>query len=66
MYFVILAKSVDKAKYEERFGSIVNHGFIALGISIGHKIGLFSALREFVSPVSSEELAKVKNLKERY
>jgi hypothetical protein len=42
------------------------NGYVALEIAIGHKLGLFSALKKFNSPVTSHELADSCKLKERY
>jgi hypothetical protein len=41
------------------------NGYVALEIAIGHKLGLFSALKKFNSPVTSHELADSCKLKER-
>ena len=56
---------MDCDKFAERFSTIVNHGFVALEIGIGHRLGLFVALKKFTTPVTSQELADECKLKER-
>ena len=60
------SREINKEKYVERFGSIINHGFVALGIAAGHKLGLVKAFGDFKTPVSSQELADHMHFKERY
>jgi 2-polyprenyl-3-methyl-5-hydroxy-6-metoxy-1,4-benzoquinol methylase len=58
----------DSAKAEAFAGRIVtalNDGALCLMMSIGHRTGLFDALRE-APPATSEDLAKRANLQERY
>ena len=52
-------------EYGEKFSTTVMNGYVALEIAIGHKLGLFSALKKFNSPVTSQELANSCKLKER-
>ena len=52
--------------YEDRFNTIVENGFVALGISLGHKVGLFKALIELSEPETSLTIAQHANLHERY
>jgi hypothetical protein len=49
----------------KKFSTTVMNGYVALEIAIGHKLGLFSALKKFNSPVTSHELADSCKLKER-
>jgi hypothetical protein len=60
------SREINKEKYVERVGSIINHGFVALGIAAGNKLGLVKAFGDFKTPVSSQELADHMHFKERY
>lgn len=66
LFIDVGSKEINKEKYIERFGSIINHGFVALGLAAGHKLGLFKAFGDLKTPVSSQELACHMHLKERY
>ena len=56
----------EKAKaFSQRMLGALNQGALCLMTSIGHRTGLFDALAEH-SPVSSEDLAKVTGLHDRY
>ncbi len=62
------AESIDQGKAEEfggRMLGVVNDGFTALGLSIGHKTGLFDKLAE-LPPSTSGEIAAAAGLNERY
>ena len=51
--------------FAEEFLKILNHGFLSLMISIGHRSGLFDSLRD-KKMSTSEEIAKSAGLNERY
>jgi ubiquinone/menaquinone biosynthesis C-methylase UbiE len=51
--------------FAARMVEVLNHGALALMISIGHRTGLFDALAT-VGPASSERLAAAAGLNERY
>ena len=56
----------DRAEaFAERLLDALNGGAVALMISIGHRTGLFDAMAE-LPPSTSEEIASVANLNERY
>jgi 2-polyprenyl-3-methyl-5-hydroxy-6-metoxy-1,4-benzoquinol methylase len=58
----------DPAKAEEFAGRLLtalNNGALCLMISVGHRTGLFDAMRE-MPPATSEEIALTANLNERY
>lgn len=57
---------MDSEEYKDRFSSIASHGFISLGLAMGHQLGLFKALRNFKESVTSQKLADQCKLKERY
>ena len=52
--------------FSERLIRVLNNGALSLMISIGHKTGLFDALSKFPSPQTSEHIAKIAKLDERY
>jgi len=56
---------MDPKEYGEKFSTTVMNGYVALEIAIGHKLGLFGALKKFDSHVTSQELADYCKLKER-
>lgn len=59
---------VDSAKvdaFATRLTGILNGGALALGLSIGHRTGLFDAL-EVLPPATSERVAEHAGLNERY
>ena len=59
---------VDSAKAEAFAGRLLralNDGGLCLMISIGHRVGLFDAMREF-PPATSDEIARHAGLNERY
>lgn len=51
--------------FPERLLEVLNHGALCLMISIGHRTGLFDAMRE-LDPATSEEIAEKAGLNERY
>jgi ubiquinone/menaquinone biosynthesis C-methylase UbiE len=53
------------AAFPEHLLEVLNHGALCLMISIGHRTGLFDAMRE-LAPATSEEIAKKAGLNERY
>ena len=58
--------SPAKAKaFAERFLTALNHGALCLMTAIGHRTGLFDAMRE-LPPSTSEEIAAKAGLNERY
>jgi ubiquinone/menaquinone biosynthesis C-methylase UbiE len=57
------AESLDE--FGNRFLQILNHGALAVMISIGHRTGLFTAMRK-TGPATSHELAARARLHERY
>ena len=60
--------SVDQTKVEAFAGRLLeslNHAGFCLMASIGHRTGLFDAMRE-LPPSSSQEIASASNLNERY
>lgn len=57
------AESLDE--FGVRFLNILNHGALAVMISIGHRTGLFAAMRE-AGPATSAEVAATAKLNERY
>jgi SAM-dependent methyltransferase len=56
-------ESLDE--FSSRYLEILNHGALCLMISIGHRTGLFEALRS-AGPCTSAQLARVARLNERY
>ena len=48
-----------------QMGDVLNHGTLALLMSIGHQVGLFDTLAE-LPPATSHELAGASGLNERY
>ncbi|TCC02993.1 class I SAM-dependent methyltransferase [Kribbella soli] len=48
-----------------QMGDVLNHGMLALMLSIGHQVGLFDTLAE-LPPTTSHELAGATGLNERY
>ncbi|CAG2186908.1 unnamed protein product [Mytilus edulis] len=52
--------------YEERFNNIVYSGVIALGVGLGHRVGLFRALTNLSEPETSQSIADHAGLNERY
>ena len=59
----LTSESLDE--FGNRFLNILNHGALAVMISIGHRTGLFSAMRK-AGPATSHELAGQAMLDERY
>ena len=59
----VTAESLDD--FSTRYLEILNHGALCLMISVGHRTGLFPALRR-VGPCTSEQLARASHLNERY
>jgi ubiquinone/menaquinone biosynthesis C-methylase UbiE len=59
----LTSESLDE--FGNRFLNILNHGALAVMISIGHRNGLFSAMRK-AGPATSHELAGQAMLDERY
>lgn len=57
--------AADLDGFSGRYLEILNHGALSLMISIGHRTGLFDALRAD-GPCSSEHLARAAGLNERY
>ena len=57
------AESLDE--FGARYLEILNHGALCLMISIGHRTGLFKALRS-AGPCTEAQLAKASRLNERY
>jgi 2-polyprenyl-3-methyl-5-hydroxy-6-metoxy-1,4-benzoquinol methylase len=59
----------DNAKADAFAGKlleILNGGCLSLLISVGHKTGLFDTLSDLQKPSTSEDIAKMANLNERY
>ena len=59
----VSVESLDE--FSSRYLETLNHGALCLMISIGHRTGLFEALRT-AGPCTSAELAKASRLNERY
>jgi ubiquinone/menaquinone biosynthesis C-methylase UbiE len=59
----LTSESLDE--FGNRFLNILNHGALAVMISIGHRTGLFSAMRK-AGPATSHDLAGQAMLDERY
>jgi hypothetical protein len=57
------AESLDE--FDARYLEILNHGALCLMISIGHRTGLFKALRS-AGPCTEAQLADASRLNERY
>jgi SAM-dependent methyltransferase len=57
------AESSDE--FGERYIQILNHGALAVMISIGHRSGLFAAMRR-TGPATSQGIAEAAGLNERY
>ena len=55
---------MDPKKYGEKFSTSVMNGYVTLEIAIGHRLGLFGALKKLNSHVTSRELADYCKLKE--
>lgn len=58
-------QSVGASVYAGRITRTLNNGFIALMISVGHRLGLFDVLAT-MPPSTSEQLASAAGLTERY
>ena len=43
---------MDPKEYGEKFSTTGMNDYVALEITIGHKLGLFSALKKFNGPVT--------------
>jgi SAM-dependent methyltransferase len=59
------ALAPDEQAFTEKLITMINHGMAGLMISIGHRTGLFSAMKG-AGALSSDELAARANLNERY
>jgi ubiquinone/menaquinone biosynthesis C-methylase UbiE len=57
--------SVKAGAFAERLLGTLNQGALTLMISVGHRVGLFDAMRE-MAPATSVEIAKKAGLNERY
>jgi ubiquinone/menaquinone biosynthesis C-methylase UbiE len=60
--------SFDNSRAEafgQQMVEVINHGALALMISLGHRTGLFDAMNE-LPPAESETIAKAAGLNERY
>lgn len=60
--------SFDSAKagaFADRFLGTLNQGALCLMVSVGHRLGLFDALRG-MAPATSAEIARKAGLNERY
>jgi hypothetical protein len=56
----------DKAEaFSEKLLTAINYGSLSLMMSIGHRTGIFDAMRA-LPPSTSEEIAKASGLNERY
>lgn len=53
-------------EFGEKLVSILNHGSLALMLSIGHRTGLLDAMSRLDAPATSVGIAKAANLNERY
>jgi 2-polyprenyl-3-methyl-5-hydroxy-6-metoxy-1,4-benzoquinol methylase len=61
-------QEIDAARVEEFAGrtlEMLNHGFLTLAVSIGHRSGLFDRMAE-LPPSTSEKIAEAAGLQERY
>ncbi|MDQ3281074.1 MAG: class I SAM-dependent methyltransferase [Acidobacteriota bacterium] len=58
-------QSVGAGVYASRIGRVVNSGFTAVMISIGHRTGLFDVMAA-LPPSTSEQIARAAGLAERY
>jgi ubiquinone/menaquinone biosynthesis C-methylase UbiE len=58
-------ESAKAAAFAERLLATLNQGAVTLMISVGHRTGLFDAMRE-MSPATSVEIAQKAGLNERY
>ena len=52
-------------EFSARYLEILNHGALTLMISVGHRTGLFDALRA-IAPCTSDQLTAASGLNERY
>ena len=60
------AFDADKAEsFSEKLLTALNYGSLSLMMSIGHRTGIFDAMR-VLPPTTSEEVAKASGLNERY
>jgi hypothetical protein len=60
------AFDADKAEaFSEKLLTALNYGSLSLMMSIGHRTGIFDAMRA-MPPSTSEEVAKASGLNERY
>jgi 2-polyprenyl-3-methyl-5-hydroxy-6-metoxy-1,4-benzoquinol methylase len=57
--------AVSSEDFGDRYIQILNHGALAVMISIGHRTGLFAAMRK-AGPATSREIADAAGLHERY
>lgn len=53
------------AEFSDNILKVLNHGALCLMISIGHRTGIFDAMRT-MEPATSEQIAKKAGLNERY
>ncbi len=58
-------ESLSSEAFGERILDIINSGALTLMISIGHRTGLFDTMKD-LPPSTSEEIARVAELNERY
>ncbi|CAH1781885.1 unnamed protein product [Owenia fusiformis] len=61
-----MALSESQAEFKQYFDNTVLSGYKALGIALGHRLGLFDVLAKFDTPKTSQEIADAANYKERY
>jgi len=57
--------SVKAGAFADRLLTVLNHGGLCLMLSVGHRTGLFDAMKE-MAPSTSEEIAARAGLNERY
>ncbi|HSP41861.1 MAG TPA: class I SAM-dependent methyltransferase [Luteolibacter sp.] len=58
-------RAESASDFGDRYIEILNHGALAVMISIGHRTGLFAAMRK-TGPATSREIAEAAGLNERY
>ena len=60
-----MASNKKSAEFTDRIGSMVTNGFLTVGLAIGEEHGLWTALAEMDTPITSQQLADKVACKER-
>ncbi|KAJ8029180.1 putative methyltransferase C1B3.06c [Holothuria leucospilota] len=60
------SKTESHEEFGSKLGSIVTNGFTCISIAMGAEVGLFDVLADCKEPKTSQELAQISGMKERY